>query len=151
MIERRDEAGRELAVAGVAGAAPRRLTPRLPLLFAVALSCQAGVNPDGIGSPCTADSDCATGVCRLSGSGGYCTAPCLGEGETQGCPPSSVCHRTQEGARWCLLICGNDDVWPDVLGEDIPFEDQVGEPCPEGSVCVDVRGTRHRACEPTSD
>ena len=50
----------------------------------------------GIGTPCTANSECATGVCidevkHTSYPGGYCTilgcAPATGDG----CPPDAVC------------------------------------------------------------
>jgi hypothetical protein len=50
----------------------------------------------GIGTPCTANSECATGVCidevkHTSYSGGYCTILGCAPATGAGCPPDAVC------------------------------------------------------------
>jgi hypothetical protein len=97
-------------------------------------------HPEGVGNHCAEDSDCPTGTCYIGPGGGYCTAPCSGEGSTDGCPADTVCKPIQGGAERCLLICGSAST----CGET----DCPDEYCPSGSSCVAVSNTSHHGCEP---
>lgn len=100
----------------------------------------AGGHPQGVGNHCEHDSDCPTNECYIGPGGGYCTAPCSGEGSTDGCPADTVCKPIQGGAQRCLLICGSSST----CGET----DCPDEYCPSGSSCVPVSNTSHKGCEP---
>jgi hypothetical protein len=46
---------------------------------------EAGMHPKAIGSPCLADTDCATGLtCNMTFPGGMCTKACAGDGDCMG-------------------------------------------------------------------
>ncbi|MGA9524888.1 MAG: S8 family peptidase [Myxococcaceae bacterium] len=55
-----------------------------------------------IGGSCSADSQCAGGVCETNWLGGYCTQDCM---ET-GCAQGSTCVVFNETSAWCLDLCG---------------------------------------------
>jgi len=103
------------------------------------LSC-GDDDSSGVGNFCESDDDCETDNCFLGPGGGYCTAPCQGEGSVDDCPEDTVCKPIQGGPARCLLICGSDSACADGDCED--------DECPSGSGCVSVDGTEARACEP---
>ena len=120
-----------------------------PVLLLAALSVPAACGDDdddgrlhrqGVGNYCERDADCPTGTCYIGPGGGYCTAPCSGEGSIDGCPVDTVCKPIQGGPERCLLICGSASTC-----------DETSCPqafCPSGSSCVSVSNTTHQACEP---
>lgn len=50
------------------------------------------ISRDGL---CTTPADCASGLCLLRNSGGFCTTAC---GDNQACPSNMECERRHTGA-----------------------------------------------------
>lgn len=98
-------------------------------------------NPAEVGNSCEKNEDCETDNCYVGPGGGYCTTPCNNEGAVDNCPDDTVCKPIQGGPARCLLICGSDSACEDT-------NDCKDAYCPDGSSCVDVSDTDHRACEP---
>lgn len=101
---------------------------------------QLAPRAQGVGAPCASDQECPTNLCHVRGPG-YCTAACLAEGDTAGCPADSVCKPIQGDALRCLIICGH----PSICGAP----ECPADACPSGSNCVVVGTGGLRACEPT--
>ena len=113
----------------------------LAIALLLPTACGDRTHADGVGNTCEEDDDCETGDCYIGPDGGYCTAPCGGEGETADCPADTVCKPIQGGPARCLLVCGSESACDDRGGCD-------DDECPAGSGCVDVSDTDLRACEP---
>ncbi len=93
----------------------------------------------GYGAPCTGNSECSSGFCVETGSGGFCSASC----EAKACPNNDQCVALKGGGKACLP------------GSGVQGTLTFGEACDSNSeckskICAVIPGGRlcSRACTP---
>lgn len=109
----------------------------------------------GLDAPCSADGDCASGLCTVDHGAMYCTRPCA-----EGCPAGFVCGDTDSHEGVCVReerglgqeCAANDDCASGLcaMAGDDTFCTQFCSdeaPCPSGFACAEAGEAR--VCRPT--